>query len=290
MPPAMRHRQALAILAVAVALLAAWRVASGWLGRGADFGESNYQANRIRIERYLARPTAPANVLVGSSLSGRLRPAAFAGTALGDIAVLGLDGSTPLLGMATLTNRADLPKLVLVETFTFDRGWKTNDQLLLDGLRGPGMRLARSDRLFAADRRPSSLLYSWFKTRRDPPGTGAVPRTNDAVRVPGSREIPGTPGVAELARLRAGIEALRARGVEVVLVDVLAGERQMPGGRTGPDTAEILANEFGLRRVDLRREWFARGWEPRYTDARHADAATADAMARLLAEVLSRGN
>ena len=147
----MRHRQAIAILVVALALLAAWRGALAWLGRAAEFGESNYQANRIRIERYLARPKAPEYVVLGSSLSGRLRPAAFAGSALSDVAVLGLDGSSPLLGIAVLAHRADLPRVALVETFAFNRGWKANDQLLLDGLAGPGMRLARADRLFAAD-------------------------------------------------------------------------------------------------------------------------------------------
>ncbi|KAB2660565.1 MAG: hypothetical protein DVB31_13885 [Verrucomicrobia bacterium] len=280
----MRHRQAIAILVVALALLAAWRGALAWLGRAAEFGESNYQANRIRIERYLARPKAPEYVVLGSSLSGRLRPAAFAGSALSDVAVLGLDGSSPLLGIAVLAHRADLPRVALVETFAFNRGWKANDQLLLDGLAGPGMRLARADRLFAADQRPTSLLYSWFKERRDRAGSGSGPRTNEAVRVAGPAEVPGTAAAADLSRLMEDIRALRARGVEVVLVDVLAGEKRMPGERTGPDTAALVAREFGLRRIDLRREWFARGWEPGYTDLRHLDGPSADALARLLAE------
>lgn len=281
----MRHRQAIAILATALVLLAAWRAVLAGLGRRAEFGESNYQANRIRIERYLARPRAPQWVLLGSSLSGRLRPASFAGTPLEDIAVLGLDGSTPVLGMAVLTNRADLPRTVLLETFTFDFGWRPNDQMLLDGLHGPGMRLAQADRLFAADQRPTSLLYSWSKERRDRPAAEAGVRTNRSLMAPGPAEVPGTARPADLARLLDGVRALRARGVEVVLVDLLAGERRMPGGRTGPDTAEVVARELGLRRLDLRRAWFERGWEPGYTDARHLDGPSADAAARLLGEL-----
>jgi hypothetical protein len=283
----MRHRQAIAIVAVALALLAGWRVALGWLGGAAEFGESNYQANRIRIERYLARPKAPEYVVLGSSLSGRLRASGFAGTAMSDVAVLGFDGSTPLLGMALLTNRLDLPRVALVETFLFDRGWKANDQLLLDGLSGPGMGLARADRLFAADQRPTTLLYSWMKERRDRANAGTAPRTNDAVRLPSPPETPGSAGPETLAQLREAIRALRDRGVEVILVDMLTGEKRMPGERLAPDTAELVSREFGLRRIDLRRDWFARGWEPGYTDRRHLDGASANALARLLANAVA---
>jgi hypothetical protein len=284
----MRHRPTLAILVVAVLLLAAWRVVIGVRPQPAEFGESNYQANRIRIERYLRRSRAPAWVLLGSSLSGRLPAEAFAGTALADIEVLGLDGSTPLIGMAVLTNRTDRPRVVLVETFTFNRGWKTNDQLLLDGLRSPGMTLARADPLFAAEQRPSSLLYSWLKAGRGPSVNLTSPTTNAAVRLPGPADPAGVAPAAVLDPLRAGLRAVQAAGMEVVLVDLLAGERQAPGARPGPDTAQALADELGLRRLDLRAEWFARGWVPTYTDARHLDAGSAAAAARLLAEVLSR--
>ncbi len=281
----MRHRQALTILGVALVLLAGWR---GMLVRfhlRADFGESNYRANRIRIERYLQLPQAPAWVLVGSSLSGRLRSAAFANTPLADIAVLGLDGSTPLVGMVVLTNRADLPRVVLVETYTLNGGWKTNDPMLLDDLHSPGLKLARADPLFAAEQRPSSLLYSTLKEWRDPSAKGSMPRTNATAFEAAPAEPVETPRPESLAPLRSAIAALQARGVVVVLVDLLAGEQGPTPLRTQPDSAELIAQEFGLGRIDLRAEWFRRGWVPTYTDSKHLDAASADAAARLLAEV-----
>ena len=84
-----RTRQALAILATAAALCGAWTWAARRPGMTAEFAEYNQAANRIRIEGYLARPSAPAHVLVGSSLSGRLLPSYFEGTRMADVATLG---------------------------------------------------------------------------------------------------------------------------------------------------------------------------------------------------------
>lgn len=277
-------RTALRILLATAALALAWQTLTSVLGWKAQFGESNYMANRIRLEEYLLLPAAPRNVLVGSSLSGRLLPEFFAGTSLEGFSTLGLDGSIPLVGLEALAHRADLPSTVFIETYLLEKPWSRNDQMLLDGLVSPGTALARKVPLVRASRRPSSLLYSAMKARRDGAGASVLVTNDLSVREPGPAvEVsPSDPQVVE--RWRGMLKSLADRGVRAVLVDLPSGEVRMPGGRTAPDLADAMVREFGLARVDLRRSWFERGWKPTYTDGRHLDGASAKATARMLAE------
>jgi len=59
-------RDALRILLLTAVLCAGWQGLVRVRGWKADFGESNYTANRIRLEEYLLRPAAPRHVLIGS--------------------------------------------------------------------------------------------------------------------------------------------------------------------------------------------------------------------------------
>jgi hypothetical protein len=279
-------RDAIRILLLAAVLCAGWQGLVRVAGWKADFGESNFTANRIRLEEYLLRPAAPRHVLIGSSLSGRLQAEFFDGTSLQDFVTLGLDGSIPLVGIEALSRRPDLPEVVFIETYLMSRAWKANDQVLVDGMESVGMKLAREIPLFRASHRPSSVLYNSIKRRRGSEGSGGPPQTNAAAsQVPGPTwdATPVDPEI--LTRWRGVMEGLRAKGIRVVLVDLPMGETTMPGERRGVDLPELLVKEFGVRRLDVAREWFRRGWLPVYTDGRHLDAGSAGWTARLLAEM-----
>lgn len=276
-------RQALAILATAALLSAAWTWLAGIPGVAAEFAEHNQAANRIRIEEYLARPAAPSNVIVGSSLSGRLLASYFAGTPLADMANLGLDGSGPLVGIEVMLRRADLPETVWVETYLMGRGTTPNDRALLEGLGSAGTRLALAAPLFRASRRPSSVAYSALKRRKEGGGVEPTWTTNAAAAEPGPPMPAPRVDLGVEERWRDVMRGLRRRNVRVVLVDLPGGETRLPGMPTEPDLAARLGRELGLERVDLRRAWLGSGRVPRYTDGLHLDAASARETARMLA-------
>ena len=82
-PPS--RRQAWRIVAVALVLLGAWRGVLGVTRWRADFAETNYQQNLLRIESFHRRMTSeqPATtVLAGTSITGRLLPQFFDRTPL----------------------------------------------------------------------------------------------------------------------------------------------------------------------------------------------------------------
>ena len=270
------------MVGVAAVLAVGWPWVVARRGLRAEFGESNYTANRIRMEEYLVRPSAPHHVLVGSSLSGRLRESFFAGTPMADIASLGLDGSVPLVGLEVLERRRDLPEVVWVETYLMEMDGGANGRALLEGLDSVGTRWALAWGAVRASVRPSSVLYTQVKERKDGSATRPTWTTN---AVAGDGE-PVTPGVTDPElenRWRRVVERFQKRGVRVMLVDLPSGEVRRPGRRTRPDLGDRLVQEFGLTRVDLREDWFGRGWVPRYTDGRHLDAASARETARMLA-------
>ena len=99
-----RTKQTLLIVALGVALLGGWFGVCRMFGWRARLAENNYQANLIRLETFLHQP-APPSVLVGSSMTGRLLPEYFDGTPLAGVANLGLDGSSPDLGLDVVLRR-----------------------------------------------------------------------------------------------------------------------------------------------------------------------------------------
>ena len=201
---------------------------------------------------------------------------------MSDIASLGLDGSVPLVGLEVLERRPDLPEVVWVETYLMEMDGGVNGRALLEGLDSVGTRLAMGWGAVRASVRPSSVLYTRVKERKDGSAIQVTWVTNAVMEV-GEPVKPGLTDPAVETRWHRVVESLQKRGVRVMLVDLPSGETRMPGKRTGLDLADRLAVKYGLTRVDLREDWFGRGWVPRYTDGRHLDAASARETARMLA-------
>lgn len=281
-----RSRHALAIVLLALAGLAAWRmilVRTGWEAR---FGESNYQANLIRIEGYLTRPRTPTVVLVGSSVAGRLRPEFFPARPGFDPATLGLDGSTPLVGLEVVGRRAELPALLLIETYLLDRPPNRNDAGLLAALDSPGLALARRDPLFRTASRPSSLLYSWLKSRRDVEAPGRPPESGGGAAAAPAGPRDGRAAAAD-RHWPEHLRRLQANGVQIAFLDVPIGETSPAGAEVPDDTAAGLARLLGIPRLDLRAELFRRQVPLRYTDGIHLTAESARQAATVLSEMVT---
>ncbi|MFM8360251.1 MAG: hypothetical protein ACKOET_17015, partial [Verrucomicrobiota bacterium] len=165
----------------------------------------------------------------------------------------------------------------------------------LAALDSPGLALARRDPLFRTASRPSSLLYSWLKSRREEESPGHPAETTPAP--PASRAVPTPPAGPRADRAAAAdrhwpaqLRRLRAEGVQVAFVDVPIGESPAPGLATSADTADTaegLARLLGLPRLDLRAELHRRQVTLRYTDGLHLTAASARQAAEVLGEMVT---
>ncbi len=276
-----RHRQALVIVVSALIGVGAWAVVRPWLPR-AELAESNFQANLIRLQTWSMEPPR-SNVVVGSSIAGRLLPSYLRGTPLDSLANLALDGSGPELGIRLLLGAGAVPPRVFVEVHRLGKPWHTNDDTLLGVVHETGFALAGHLPALRADTRPTTLLYAWLKGRREPAGEA---RAAGAAPAPTSARFPAAdPGWEE--RFRGQVGELRRRGCEVVLLRLPVG-RENPADPAVPGDADQLARELGVGLIDVNREAAKRGLVLAYSDGLHLAPASARAVGVLFAELAAR--
>ncbi len=278
-----RHRQALVIVVSALLGVGAWAFVRPWLPR-AELAESDFQANLIRLQTWSMEPPR-SNVVVGSSIAGRLLPSTFRGTALDSLANLALDGSGPELGIRLLLGAGAVPPRVFVEVHRLGKPWHANDDTLLGVVHETGFALAGRLPALRADSRPTTLLYAWLKGRREPAGAVAAAGTTPSPAPAPARFPAADPGWEE--RFRGQVGELRRRGCEVVLLRLPVG-RENPADPAAPGEADRLARALGVRLVDVNREAAKRGLGLAYSDGLHLTPASARAVGMLFAELAAR--
>lgn len=268
------------ILLLTAVLCVIWIGLSSWLPRP-ELAETNYVANRLRIERFLL-DSAPSNVVVGTSISGRLQPSFFAGTTLASMANLGLDGANPDTGLTLVLKQARPPERVFLEVHRLIMPPGANDAQLLNLTHGPGLELSRWAALTRAMSRPSTVLYGWLKGQQS--GGGSTVTPGSQVTRPGTVTVEPDPQWAQ--RIREKVRKVQARGTKVYLLRLPVG-RENPSDPQAGSFADEASTELGLPLVDLYRLSQAEGVEIRYTDGLHLTPQSAVWLAGRLAQTVS---
>lgn len=277
---------------MAAGLLVAWAGLLRSFGWRAHIAESNYQSNLIRLEEALLANPAPASI-VGSSITGRLMPEYFDETSLGRIGNLGLDGSGPLLGLELLASRSEVSPVVVIEANLLMVPEGVNDRALRNAVNGFGFKLAGRTPMLRAETRPTSLIYSWLKRRKDAmagsnltssdAGTSPVGPSTQEVRLDQN-----TP--AELAAHQQRVfelcQRLQSRGRRLILLRFPISTSIVQTQFHPLDFTGRLATELQIRRVDLGLELRKRGHEPRFTDGTHLNPQSARLAASILDQIV----
>lgn len=274
-------RQILAILTLTGLLCGVWTVALRVLPRPA-LAETNYEANRLRMEHWMLGPPAPA-ALVGTSITGRLLPGYFDATPLAGVANLGLDGASPDTGLQLVLMRQPTAPLVLLDVYLLAKRPGTNDRQLLDLASGTGLKVSSLLPLTRADARPSTVLYGWLKERKGGEGSAEVaPRI---VTAASADEEAAAMDPDWQPRMREWIGRLQAAGCRVVLTRIPAG-RANPAEPEALNEADAIARELGVPLIDLLRLSRREGVPITYTDGLHLTPRSARAVCDLLVEAL----
>jgi hypothetical protein len=273
-------RRALVILAIGAGLSLCWMAALRFLPRPA-LAETNYEANRLRIEGWLLDPPAPS-VLVGTSIAGRLLTGYFADTPLADAANLGLDGASPATGLRLALMRGTPPGILFLDVHLLDMPPEANDRQLLGLATGAGLRVGRLLPLSRARARPSTVLYGWLKERQ---GTRAGDGVGgEAAPPPSPRSVKADAEgkEAQYSEVVKLLRELRDKGTRIVLIRLPAGWMNLHERET-LDRAERISRELGSPLVDLLKLSRESGLGIAYTDGLHLTPRSARAVARLLA-------
>ena len=284
-------RQIAILVGLTAVLCGLWSAALRVLPRPA-LAETNYEANRLRMEGWLLGPGSKA-VLVGTSMSGRLLPSYFDGTPLAGIANLGLDGASPDTGLRLALMRHPTPSLVLLEGHLLSKRTGPNDSQLLELATGVGLQITALAPLTRADARPSTVLYGWMKERRGGPEAGAGGAGGSSGTVT-ARVVSAAQAEKDAAgldpdwrpRIRSLIATLQEQGARVVLVRLPSGIGD-PADPEAPNELDAIAGELGLPLVDLLRLSRKDRVTVSYTDGLHLTPQAARAVSRILAETVA---
>jgi hypothetical protein len=259
-------------------------------GAGAGAGAARYsentsQSSLIAAQSFLLGPDAEVAV-VGSSIAARFKDDFFAEWGLPVIG-LGLDGQGPATGMDLLDDAGRVPPMVAVELNRALYSDSGNEDVVFGAVAGARFDLARVSPAFRADARPTSLLFSQLKIRRDgsgeaDAGRGLRPRMWKAEEAP--EFDPDDLTIEQQRGADRVISSLeRLTGAGACPVFFIAPDR----GFAGPPEqafAEHLSYLHDAWVVELRP--LADQTELVYTDNIHLDVASARLVGHVLAQAL----
>jgi hypothetical protein len=273
----------------AVLLLFACGLATAWFGNGQQPSSLSSSDDAMNNFNRYSREATPDVVLVGSSLSYRLREEYFDTPKVRNLAIA---GGSPVSGLDIILKQPRLPKLVLVEANILNRPL---DAALVEKFSG-----ATPEPLFF---RPVEVIVSAYeKWRRAPPSRKEAaaamarlvnqPPSNFDNRVYADRalelwnaEEPGPATRANVAKLEELIAAIEKKGARVLLYELPYSE-SLGGSRYTKITHEIVHDKFSDSDRWLRFE-FPRG-ELRWSDGAHLDPRSAYIVAQAIDKVLSQ--
>jgi hypothetical protein len=275
----------------AAAVLIACAAATAWFGNGLQLpATTSRDGALITLNRYVREPV-PDIVLVGSSLSFRLKEEYFSTPRLRNLA---LAGGSPVTGLEIIANAPRLPRIILAETNVLSR---PPDTTLIERY----ARRADSDPLFFRPIRTAVAAYeNWLhapltheqvslalgRLLRQPPGSFDNHIYVERALQQMNADDPTAAVRMNITRIKELIAALEPRGARLLLLEVPYSE-PIERSRAASISRELVHAEFPDRnrwlRIDPPRS------ELRWADGVHLDERSAvivtQSIERALAEL-----
>jgi hypothetical protein len=272
----------------AALLLIACRIAAALLGSGLQMpATTTGDGSLYTLNRYVAGPT-PDVVLVGSSLTFRLKEAYFASPKLRNLA---LAGGSPVTGLAIVASQRTLPKTILVEANVLSRPM---DEALVERyaagasaeprfLRPIRALVAAGENLAHAPESRGELRAELDRILAQPPSS--FDNSVYLARVLREQDEDPTEAVrSNVERMKALIALAEQRGARVLLFE-LPGLPQVERARAVSITHGIVQAAFGdddrWLHVDVPTE------QLRWADGFHLDERSAVIFARAMESALA---
>jgi hypothetical protein len=261
----------------AAALLIACGLATAWVGNGLQMPSTTTRdGSLITLNRYVTEPV-PDVVLVGSSLTFRLKEDYFATPKLRNLA---LAGGSPVTGLEIIANQPRLPRIVLVEVNLLSR---PPDPALVakysrDGHASPLLfrpirtAIAAYENWMHAPLSHDQVSAALIQLLKQPPSTFDNRLYLERALEQMNADDPTVAVRTNVGRIKQLITALEQRGARLLLLHVPYSE-QIEDSRSARITSEIVHAEFPDRsrwlQIDPARS------ELRWADGVHLDERSA---------------
>jgi hypothetical protein len=270
-------------------LLLVCGVATAWFGNGLQLPSTTTRdGTLITLNRYVRQPI-PDVVLVGSSLTFRLKEEYFTAPWLRNLA---LAGGSPVTGLEIVANQPRLPKVILVEANVLSRS--TDVALVAKYSRADNPRplffrpirtaVAAYENLLHAPLNHAQAFSSLHQLLRGPPSDFDNHVYTDRALNQWNAEDPTAAVQTSVLRIEQLIPAIERRGARVLLFE-LPCSTQLEGSRSAEITHKIIHAAFPgpsqWLRVDYPRD------ELRWADGVHLDERSAVIVAESIDKALS---
>ena len=272
----------------AAMLLAACGFATAWFGHGLQLPSTTTRdGSLITFNRYVEEPV-PDVVLVGSSITFRLKEEYFATPRLRNLAIA---GGSSVTGLEIVANQPHLPKVVLVETNILSR---PTDTALVERYSNDGNNKPLFFRPIRAavaayenwNHAPLSYAQASFALRQllaQPPSDFDNHIYVDRALQEMNTNDPTIATRMNAKRISELISAMERRGARVILFQLPYSEK-LEESASARITREIAHAEFPnpdqWLRLDFTRD------ELRWADGAHLDARSAVILAQSIDETL----
>jgi hypothetical protein len=270
-------------------LLLACGAATAWFGNGLQLPSTTTRdGTLITLNRYVREPI-PDVVLVGSSLTFRLKEGYFSTPRLRN---LGLAGGSPVTGLEIVANQPRLPKIILVETNVLSRSAdtalvknysKTNNAgpLFFRPIRTA---VAAYENWVHAPLNHAQISNSLDRLLNQPPSDFDNRTYVDRALQQWNAEDPTAAVQVNVQRIAQLIPAIERRGARVLFFE-LPCSTQLEGSRFAEITREIVHTAFADPGQWLHID-YARG-ELRWADGVHLDERSALIVTQSIEKALS---
>jgi hypothetical protein len=273
----------------AATLLLACALATAWFGKSLQMPSTTTRDGTvITLNRYVREPV-PDIVLVGSSLSFRLKEEYFATRRLRNLVVV---GGSPLTGLEIVANQPRLPRIILVEANVLSRPPDTTlverysrradgDPLLFRPIRTA---IAAYENWLHAPLTHEQAAAALSQLLAQPPSTFDNRIYLESALQQQNADDPTLAVRSNISRIKQLIPAIEQRGARVLLFEVPYSE-QIEGSRSATITREIAHAEFpdsnGWLQIDPARS------ELRWADGVHLDERSALIVAQSMDRALA---
>lgn len=263
-------------------LLIGWQALTHYAHWKVRFADSNFQANRMRLQSFVLDARDPV-ILAGSSVTARLIPAYFTQTAFPRVTNLGLDGCVVAFALEIIAERplTEHP-IIVVEQYSMLLDTISNEETIREVITPAGLRLPALSGSLRADVRPTALIYSALKERRDKKGGFPGPK----ILIPRKMADLTPEEIKHLERNRSALRALQKKGARLVFMRIPCGETEGPIGERAPDFFTDLAADLHSPVIDIPILMRKNGLHLRYSDGLHLVSSSAQDVCRLLAAEL----
>jgi hypothetical protein len=273
----------------AVLVLFACGFATAWFGDRLQLPATQTRdLTLITLNRYASRPV-PDVVLVGSSLTFRLKEEYFETPRLRNLA---LAGGSPVTGLEVVSNQPQLPKLILVEMNVLSRATDTAlvEEFSRNGFIKPWFfrpirtAVAAYENWLHAPPTHAEVSLALDQLLRQPPTDFDNHIYADRALLEMNAEDPTDAVRSNIRKIRQLITSIEQRGARVFLFELPYSER-VESARSVEITRELVHAAFPdpdrWLRVDFPRA------ELRWGDSVHLDERSAVVVARLIDQVLA---